>query len=224
MGFAIANEESRYTLNGALMVLKPESITMVATDGHRLARDVEDADVRPRRVVDVEQRLVGREAEAVRPCHVTGRDRRLARLAVAGESVVDERAVRPREPAPLLARRLGPRTGPEGAVGCGAHERGRSTRRRREPPGEAMTEPGCEQFEVFQSVANPDRLALLERWTDPAALDAWLSGAGRTTVLLYPETPGDRSLGIAAPLEAAETPIGQGVVYVFSDGGLRKYG
>jgi len=36
-GFAIANEESRYTLNGALMVLKPESITMVATDGHRLS-------------------------------------------------------------------------------------------------------------------------------------------------------------------------------------------
>jgi DNA polymerase-3 subunit beta len=36
-GFAIAHEESRYTLNGALMVLKPESITMVATDGHRLA-------------------------------------------------------------------------------------------------------------------------------------------------------------------------------------------
>jgi DNA polymerase-3 subunit beta len=36
-GFAIANEESRYTLNGALMVLKPEAIVMVATDGHRLA-------------------------------------------------------------------------------------------------------------------------------------------------------------------------------------------
>ena len=36
-GFAIATEESRYTLNGALMVLKPDSITMVATDGHRLA-------------------------------------------------------------------------------------------------------------------------------------------------------------------------------------------
>jgi len=30
--FAISNEESRYTLNGALMVLKPESITFVATD------------------------------------------------------------------------------------------------------------------------------------------------------------------------------------------------
>src|SRR5947208_1847543 len=36
-GFAIANEESLYTLHGALMVLKPESITMVATDGHRLS-------------------------------------------------------------------------------------------------------------------------------------------------------------------------------------------
>jgi DNA polymerase III subunit beta len=36
-GFASSNEESRYTLNGALMLLKPESITMVATDGHRLA-------------------------------------------------------------------------------------------------------------------------------------------------------------------------------------------
>ncbi len=35
--FSISNEESRYTLNGALMVMKPESITMVATDGHRLA-------------------------------------------------------------------------------------------------------------------------------------------------------------------------------------------
>src|SRR5271154_6906652 len=36
-GFAICNEESRYTLSGALMLLKPESITMGATDGHRLA-------------------------------------------------------------------------------------------------------------------------------------------------------------------------------------------
>jgi DNA polymerase III subunit beta len=35
--FAISVEESRYTLNGALLVLKPASITMVATDGHRLA-------------------------------------------------------------------------------------------------------------------------------------------------------------------------------------------
>ncbi len=35
--FSISNEESRYTLNGALLILKPESASMVATDGHRLA-------------------------------------------------------------------------------------------------------------------------------------------------------------------------------------------
>jgi quinol monooxygenase YgiN len=36
---------------------------------------------------------------------------------------------------------------------------------------EVMKEPGCEQFEVFQSVVNPDKLVLLERWVDQAALD-----------------------------------------------------
>ena len=35
--FAISNEESRYTLNGALLVLKDEAMAMVSTDGHRLA-------------------------------------------------------------------------------------------------------------------------------------------------------------------------------------------
>jgi DNA polymerase-3 subunit beta len=35
--FAISMEESRYTLNGSLLILKPDSIAMVATDGHRLA-------------------------------------------------------------------------------------------------------------------------------------------------------------------------------------------
>jgi DNA polymerase-3 subunit beta len=35
--FAISNEESRYTLNGALLVIKAESLAMVATDGHRLS-------------------------------------------------------------------------------------------------------------------------------------------------------------------------------------------
>jgi DNA polymerase III subunit beta len=35
--FAISTEDSKYTLSGALLVLKPGSITMVATDGHRLA-------------------------------------------------------------------------------------------------------------------------------------------------------------------------------------------
>jgi quinol monooxygenase YgiN len=37
---------------------------------------------------------------------------------------------------------------------------------------EVMLEPGCEQFEVFQSAVNPDKLVLLERWSDQAALDA----------------------------------------------------
>jgi quinol monooxygenase YgiN len=37
---------------------------------------------------------------------------------------------------------------------------------------EIKTEPGCEQFGAFQSVVNPDKLVLLEHWTDQAALDA----------------------------------------------------
>src|ERR1700760_4292778 len=35
--FAISMEESRYTLNGGLLILKPDTVAMVATDGHRLA-------------------------------------------------------------------------------------------------------------------------------------------------------------------------------------------
>ena len=35
--FAISTEESRFTLNGALLLMAPETLTMVATDGHRLA-------------------------------------------------------------------------------------------------------------------------------------------------------------------------------------------
>ena len=35
--FSISTEDSKYTLSGALLVLKPGSVTMVATDGHRLA-------------------------------------------------------------------------------------------------------------------------------------------------------------------------------------------
>ena len=37
---------------------------------------------------------------------------------------------------------------------------------------EIQKEPGCEQFEVFQSIINSDKLLLLERWKDQAALDA----------------------------------------------------
>ena len=36
---------------------------------------------------------------------------------------------------------------------------------------EVRKEPGCEQFEAFQSGNNPDKLCLLELWADQAALD-----------------------------------------------------
>lgn len=36
---------------------------------------------------------------------------------------------------------------------------------------EVMQEPGCLQFEVFQSGIDPDKLVLLELWADQAALD-----------------------------------------------------
>ena len=36
---------------------------------------------------------------------------------------------------------------------------------------EVQKEPGCLQFEVFQSALEPDKLTLLELWADQAALD-----------------------------------------------------
>jgi quinol monooxygenase YgiN len=36
----------------------------------------------------------------------------------------------------------------------------------------SQKDAGCEQFEVFQSALNPDRLVLLERWRSQADLDA----------------------------------------------------
>ena len=35
--FAITGEDTRFFLNGAKFVLKPDSLAMIATDGHRLA-------------------------------------------------------------------------------------------------------------------------------------------------------------------------------------------
>lgn len=43
--FAISAEESRFTLNGALMIVKPDGLTLVATDGHRLALAEAPADL-----------------------------------------------------------------------------------------------------------------------------------------------------------------------------------
>ena len=46
--FAITGEDTRYYLNGALFVLKPEQMTFVATDGHRLALVHADREARAR--------------------------------------------------------------------------------------------------------------------------------------------------------------------------------
>ncbi|HET9880322.1 MAG TPA: antibiotic biosynthesis monooxygenase [Candidatus Binatia bacterium] len=47
---------------------------------------------------------------------------------------------------------------------------------------EVMKEPGCEQFEVFQSAVDPDKLVLLERWIDKAALDVHALTSVRPTM------------------------------------------
>src|SRR4051794_40450245 len=43
--FAISAEESRFTLNGALLILKPNGLAMVSTDGHRLALVEKEVDL-----------------------------------------------------------------------------------------------------------------------------------------------------------------------------------
>jgi quinol monooxygenase YgiN len=35
---------------------------------------------------------------------------------------------------------------------------------------ESQKDPGCQHFEIFQSVLNPDKFALLELWDSPEAL------------------------------------------------------
>jgi len=67
--FAITQEESRYSLNGAMLLVKPQEMRMVATDGHRLAvvsQQVEtpgiDSEVKtliPRKTLIEIQKLIG---------------------------------------------------------------------------------------------------------------------------------------------------------------------
>jgi broad specificity phosphatase PhoE len=54
-------------------------------------------------------------------------------------------------------------------------------------------------------------------WYDSLLLDTVAVAHGGTMRALMV------ALGIAGEIEAADTPIGQGVVYVFRDGGLQKY-
>jgi len=98
--FAISNQESRYTLNGALLVLKPGSIEMAATDGHRLplgARDVvigglgnEERLLVPKRAVIGLRRLAYCQ-EADSPIHVAKDDGHL--FFSAGDSVICARSL-----------------------------------------------------------------------------------------------------------------------------------
>jgi probable phosphoglycerate mutase len=58
----------------------------------------------------------------------------------------------------------------------------------------------------------------MREWFDSLRVDTVAVAHGGTMRALMV------ALGIATPLEAAETPIGQGVVYVFNGGGMRQYG
>ena len=69
--FAITGEDTRYFLNGALFVLKPEEMSLVATDGHRLAlvsvtrdggksrKDAESKAILPKKTLGELGRLLG---------------------------------------------------------------------------------------------------------------------------------------------------------------------
>lgn len=60
---------------------------------------------------------------------------------------------------------------------------------------EVQKEPGCEQFEVFQSALDPDKIVLLERWASEEALAAHAE-LNKTRAPLRPELraegPGER--------------------------------
>lgn len=92
--FAITQEESRYSLNGALLALLPNEIRMVATDGHRLAlvsKSMEipgvDMEVRaliPRKTLVEIQKLIGEQDLML----VFGRDENHLFFSVRGKMLV----------------------------------------------------------------------------------------------------------------------------------------
>ena len=92
--FAITQEESRYSLNGALLALMPNEIRMVATDGHRLALvsksteipglDVEVRALIPRKTLVEIQKLIGEKDQMVE----FGRDENHLFFAVGSKRLV----------------------------------------------------------------------------------------------------------------------------------------
>jgi DNA polymerase-3 subunit beta len=92
--FAITQEESRYSLNGALLLLTSGEIRMVATDGHRLALvsksmeipgvDVEVRALIPRKTLVEIQKLIGDQDVMME----FGRDENHLFFSVAGKRLV----------------------------------------------------------------------------------------------------------------------------------------
>jgi DNA polymerase III subunit beta len=92
--FAITQEESRYSLNGALLVLMPGEIRMIATDGHRLALVAQmvevpgiEGDVKaliPRKTLVEIQKLIGDQDLTVE----FGRDENHLFFSVGSKKVV----------------------------------------------------------------------------------------------------------------------------------------
>jgi DNA polymerase III subunit beta len=72
--FAITGEDTRYFLNGALFVLRPDSMSLVATDGHRLALVTVGRDAKGQKDAD--------EVRAILPKKTLGE---LARLLQEGD-------------------------------------------------------------------------------------------------------------------------------------------
>ena len=59
--------------------------------------------------------------------------------------------------------------------------------------GGITKEPGYEQYEVFQGVEDPDRVVILERWTDEAALQMHEEHNRKNPLMVL------RDLRVAAP-------------------------
>jgi DNA polymerase-3 subunit beta len=93
--FAMSSEESRYTLNGALLVLRPAKVEMVATDGSRLSLAVRETEVAglkseermlvPRRALGAVRRLADAQ-ESDTPIKIARDDSHL--FFSAGDSIV----------------------------------------------------------------------------------------------------------------------------------------
>src|SRR6201993_3994349 len=72
--FSITGEDTRYFLNGALFVLRPEAMSLVATDGHRLALVTVSREVKGKKDAD--------EIKAILPKKTLGE---LSRLLMEGD-------------------------------------------------------------------------------------------------------------------------------------------